>query len=52
MLGNVEHFTSVRTALYGSLFASMENSEEILITRRYAKEIEDCFMEDDDDERI
>ena len=41
LLVNVEHITS-----------RMENGEEILITRRYAKEIEDCFMEDDDDERI
>ena len=40
------------TALNGRLYARMENGEEILITRRYAKEIEDCFMEDDDDERI
>ncbi|MCI5641158.1 MAG: LytTR family transcriptional regulator DNA-binding domain-containing protein [Lachnospiraceae bacterium] len=52
MLVNVEHITSVRTALNGRLYAKMENGEEILITRRYAKEIEDCFMEDDDDERI
>ena len=52
MLVNAEHITSVRTALNGRLYARMENGEEILITRRYAKEIEDCFMEDDDDERI
>lgn len=52
MLVNIEHITSVRTALNGRLYAKMENGEEILITRRYAKEIEDCFMEDDDDERI
>lgn len=52
MLVNVEHIISVRTALNGRLYATMENGEEILITRRYAKEIENCFMEDDDDERI
>lgn len=52
MLVNVEHITSVRTALNGRLYAKMENGEEILITRRYAKEIEDCFMEDEVDERI
>ncbi len=52
MLVNVEHIISVRTALNGRLYARMENGEEILITRRYAKEIEDCFMEEDDDERI
>lgn len=52
MLVNVEHITSVQTALNGRLYARMENGEEILITRRYAREIEDCFMEEDDDERI
>ena len=52
MLVNVDRITSVRTALNGRLYAKMENGEEILITRRYAKEIEDCFMEEDDDERI
>ena len=52
MLVNVEHISSVRTALNGRLYARMENGEEILITRKYAKEIENCFMEDDDDERI
>ena len=52
MLVNVEHIISVRTALNGRLYARMENGEEILITRRYAKEVEDCFMEEDDDERI
>ena len=49
MLVNVEHIISVRTALNGRLYARMENGEEILITRRYAKEVEDCFMEDGDD---
>ena len=43
MLVNVEHIISVRTALNGRLYARMENGEEILITRRYAKEVEDCF---------
>ena len=52
MLVNVEHIISVRTALNGRLYARMENGEEILITRKYAKEVEDCFMEEDDDERI
>ena len=52
MLVNVDHIISVRTALNGRLYARMENGEEILITRRYAKEMEDCFMEEDDDERI
>ena len=52
MLVNLDHIISVRTALNGRLYARMENGEEILITRRYAKEMEDCFMEEDDDERI
>lgn len=52
MLVNIDHITSVRTALNGRIYARMENNEEILITRRYAKEVECCFMEDDDDERI
>lgn len=49
MLVNVEHIISVWTALNGRLYARMENGEEILITRRYAREIEDWFKEDDDD---
>lgn len=44
MLVNVKHIISVRTALNGRLYARMENGEEILITRRYAKEVEDCFI--------
>ena len=39
MLVNVEHIISVRTALNGRLYAGMENGEEILTTRRYAKEV-------------
>ena len=52
MLVNIDHIISVRTALNGRLYARMENGEEILITRRYAKEVEHCFMEEDKDERI
>jgi len=48
----LECIISVRTALNGRLYARMENGEEILITRRYAKEVEHCFMEEDKDERI
>lgn len=44
MLVNLDHIISVRTALNGRLYARMENGEEILITRRYAKEVEDCFI--------
>ena len=43
MLVNVDHIISVRTALNGRLYARMENGEEILITRRYAKEMEDLI---------
>lgn len=52
MLVNVEYITSVRTALNGRLYAKMENGEEILITRKYAKEIENYFMKEDDNERV
>lgn len=52
MLVNIDHIISVRTALNGRLYARMENGEEILITRRYAKEVEHCFMEENKDERI
>ena len=52
MLVNVEHIVSVRTALNGRLYAKLENEEEILITRKYAKEIAQYLMEEDDNERI
>lgn len=52
MLVNVERIISVRTALNGRLYAKMENEEEVLITRKYAKEIAQCLMEEENDERI
>ena len=52
MLVNMDKIESVRTALNGRLYAKMKNSEEILITRKYAKEIEDYFMKEDDNERV
>ena len=52
MLVNMDKIESVRTALNGRLYAKMENGEEILITRKYAKEIEDYFMKEDDNERV
>lgn len=52
MLVNMDKIQSVRTALNGRLYAKMENGEEILITRKYAKEIEDYFMKEDDNERV
>lgn len=52
MLVNIDYIISVRTALNGRLYARMENDEEILITRRYAREVEGCFMEEDGDEGI
>lgn len=45
-------FISVRPALNGRLYAKMENGEEILITRKYAKEIAQYFIEEESDERI
>ena len=44
---NAEHIVSVRTALNGRLYARMENEEEILVTRKYAKEISGYLMEND-----
>lgn len=52
MLVNMEHIISVRTALNGRLYARMVNDEEILITRKYAKEVGKYFMEEIDHERI
>lgn len=52
MLVNMDKIESVRTALNGRLYAKMENGEEILITRKYAKEVEDYFMKEDDNERV
>lgn len=37
VLVNIYHIASVRSALNGRLYAKMENGEEILITRSYAK---------------
>ena len=37
VLVNIYHIASVRPALNGRLYAKMENGEEILITRSYAK---------------
>ena len=50
--GNINYIISVRPALNGRLYAKMENGEEILITRKYAKEIAQYFMEEERDERI
>lgn len=44
-LVNADHIVSVRTALNGRLYARMENDEEILVTRKYAKEISEYLME-------
>ncbi len=52
MLVNINYIISVRPALNGRLYAKMENGEEILITRKYAKEIAQYFMEEERDERI
>ena len=42
----------MRTALNGRLYAKMENGEEVLITRKYAKEVAHYLMEEESDERI
>lgn len=52
MLVNMDKIQSVRTALNGRLYAKMENGEEILITRKYAKEVEEYFVREADDEGV
>lgn len=51
-LVNMDHIVSVRTALNGRLYAKMENDEEILITRKYAKEVAQYLMGEESNERI
>lgn len=46
VLVNLEHILSVRPALNGRLYARMENGEDILISRNYAKQIARHIMED------
>ena len=46
-LVNADHIVSVRTALNGRLYVRMENNEEILVTRKYAKDISEYLMEMD-----
>lgn len=46
VLANLEHILSVRPALNGRLYARMENGEDILISRNYAKQIARHIMED------
>lgn len=49
MLINVDRIISVRSALNGRLYAKMENGEDVLISRNYAKQIANCIMEDYDE---
>lgn len=52
MLVNMDKIQSVRAALNGRLYAKMENGEEILITRKYAKKVEEYFMREADNEGV
>lgn len=52
MLINMDKIQSVRTALNGRLYAKMENEEEVLITRKYAKEVEEYFVREADNEGV
>lgn len=52
ILVNVEKIVSVRSALNGRLYAKMENSEEILISRRYAKQIASSILEEEHHEGL
>lgn len=52
MLVNMDKIQSVRAALNGRLYAKMENGEDILITRKYAKKVEEYFMREADNEGV
>ena len=52
MLVNMDKIESVRTALSDRLYAKMENGEEILVTRKYAKEVEEFFVREEDNEGV
>ena len=45
VLLNLDHIVSVRPALNGRLYAKMENGEDVLISRKYAKQIAKHIME-------
>lgn len=47
VLLNLDYIVSVRPALNGRLYAKMENGEDILISRKYAKQISERIMEDE-----
>lgn len=49
MLVNLDHIKSVRTALNGRLYARLENEEEILITRKYAKMVAEYFFREEEE---
>lgn len=49
VLINVDKITSVRPALNGRLLATMENGEDVLISRNYAKQIAAYIMEESDE---
>lgn len=46
VLMNVNHIVSVRPALNGRFYAKMQNGEDVLISRNYAKQITKRIMED------
>lgn len=47
VLLNLDYIVSVRPALNGRLYAKMENGEDVLISRKYAKQISERIMEDE-----
>lgn len=49
VLINIDHIISVRPALNGRLFARMENGEDVLISRNYAKQVAKHVMEEEDE---
>ena len=47
ILMNLNYIDSVRPALNGRLYAKMQNGEDILISRNYAKLVSKRILEDD-----
>ena len=43
---NICKVMSIRPALNGRFLAKMENEEEIMISRQYAKDVKKCIMEE------
>ena len=45
MILNLRKINSIRPALNGRFLAEMENKEEVMVSRQYAKNVKKCIME-------